>query len=389
MPPEVTPEETQEDSESTPQNETVVGGDEATVEEDVDVDEESGDGADEDLTEDLEVEGSENEAPEATASDAEMMEEEDGPGEEAEAGEKPAPDEEASGEEGEAEEEAASDEAELAEEEGEPDAEAGGGEDVAEGVASDEEASGEGDEAEEEAASDEAELAEEEGEPDVEAGGGEDVAEGVASDEEPSGEEDEDEEEEAPEEELFVPKDDGIKRRWYAIHAYSGQEASVKRNLMVHAEQKQLGDLIGGVLIPMEEVAEIKSGAKKISKRKFFPGYVLVHLPEHPERNPELWHLIKNTPGVSGFIGSRTVPVPLENGEVEAILAEVRGERERPKPKVRFEHGERVKIIDGPFSNFLGNIDEVNADRGTLKVMVEIFERLTSVEVEFWQVEKI
>ena len=182
---------------------------------------------------------------------------------------------------------------------------------------------------------------------------------------------------------------DGIRRRWYALHAYSGQEANVKRNLQVHAEQANLTDVVGEILVPMEEVAEIKSGEKKISKRKFFPGYVLVQLPEHPERNAELWHMIKDVPGVSGFIGSRTVPVPLDDAEVQAIIEEVRGERERPKPKVRFEQGERVKIIDGPFSNFLGNIDDINADRGTLKVMVEIFERLTSVEVEFWQVEKI
>jgi transcriptional antiterminator NusG len=183
-------------------------------------------------------------------------------------------------------------------------------------------------------------------------------------------------------------KDDGIKRRWYALHAYSGQEANVKKNLQVHAEHADLLDLFGEILVPMEEVAEIKSGEKKISKRKFFPGYVLLQLPEHPERHPELWHLIKETPGVSGFIGSRTAPVPLEDAEVQAIIDEVRGERERPKPKVKFEVGERIKIIDGPFSNFLGNIDEINAERGTLKVMVEIFERLTSVEVEFWQVEK-
>jgi len=182
---------------------------------------------------------------------------------------------------------------------------------------------------------------------------------------------------------------DGIKRRWYAIHAHSGQEGAVKKSIQVLAEQEGLGDLVANVLVPMEEVAEIKSGQKKISKRKFFPGYVLVQLPEHPERNPQLWHLIKNTPGVTGFIGSRTVPVPLEDAEVNAILEEIRGERERPKPKVKFEAGERVKIIDGPFSNFLGNIDEINLERGKLKVMVEIFERLTSVEVEFWQVEKI
>jgi len=196
-------------------------------------------------------------------------------------------------------------------------------------------------------------------------------------------------EEVVPAEPLLRVVDDGIKRRWYAIHAHSGQEANVKKNITVLSEQAGLSDLITNVLVPMEEVAEIKSGQKRISKRKFFPGYVLVQLPEHPEHHPELWHLIKNTPGVTGFIGSRNIPVPLEDVEVTAIVEEIRGERERPKPKMKFEHGERVKIIDGPFSNFLGNIDEINLDRGKLKVMVEIFERLTSVEIEFWQVEKI
>jgi transcriptional antiterminator NusG len=196
------------------------------------------------------------------------------------------------------------------------------------------------------------------------------------------------EEAETPEPVQPPVKDDGIKRRWYALHAYSGQEANVKKNLQVQAEHADLIDLFGEILVPMEEVAEIKSGEKKISKRKFFPGYVLLQLPEHPEHYPELWHLIKETPGVSGFIGSRTEPVALDDAEVQAIIDEVRGERERPRPKVKFEVGERIKIIDGPFSNFLGNIDEINAERGTLKVMVEIFERLTSVEVEFWQVEK-
>ncbi|MCX5757427.1 MAG: transcription termination/antitermination protein NusG [Candidatus Hydrogenedentes bacterium] len=192
----------------------------------------------------------------------------------------------------------------------------------------------------------------------------------------------------APDEPL-EPVDDGIKRRWYAIHAHSGQEGNVRKNLLMMAEQAGLVNLIANVLVPMEEIAEIKSGQKKVSKRKFFPGYVLVHLPEHPERHAELWHLIKDVPGVTGFIGSRTVPVPLEDAEVNAILEELRGERERPKLKVKFEHGERVKIIDGPFANFLGSIDEMNLERGKLKVMVEIFERLTSVEVEFWQVEKV
>lgn len=199
------------------------------------------------------------------------------------------------------------------------------------------------------------------------------------------------ESEEAPAEEAPVakPLDDGIKRRWYALHAHAGQEDNVRKNLMVHAEQAGVQDLFGDVLVPKEDVAEIKSGEKKISKRKFLPGYVLVQLPEHPERYAELWHMIKETPGVSGFIGSRTAPVPLDNAEVNSILEEIRGERERPKPKVKFEEGERVKIIDGPFTNFVGNVADLNAERGTLKVMVEIFERLTSIEVEFWQVEKI
>ena len=183
--------------------------------------------------------------------------------------------------------------------------------------------------------------------------------------------------------------DDGIKRRWYALHAYSGQEGNVMKNLLVHAEQAGIRDLIGQVLVPVEEVAEIRSGEKKVSRRKSYPGYVFVQLPVHPERHAELWHTIKDVPGVSGFIGSRTAPVPMEDAEINAILEEQRGERERPKPKVKFESGERVKIIDGPFSNFLGNIDEINHESGRLKVMVEIFERLTSVEVEFWQVEKI
>ncbi len=196
---------------------------------------------------------------------------------------------------------------------------------------------------------------------------------------------------EAPKDEPLIKDvpDDGIKRRWYALHAHSGQEGSVKKMLLVGAQQAGQQHLVTNVLVPMEEVAEIRSGQKKISKRKFFPGYVLVQLPEHPERHPELWHMIRQIPGVTGFIGSRTVPVPLEDTEVREIVEEIRGERERPKPKVKFEHGERVKIIDGPFANFLGSIDEVNMERGTIKVLVEIFERLTSVEVEFWQVEHI
>ncbi len=200
-----------------------------------------------------------------------------------------------------------------------------------------------------------------------------------------------DEDGEPVDEPLIVePPDDGIKRRWFAIHAHSGQEGNVRRNLIVQAEQEGLSNLVTNILVPMEQIEEFRSGGeKKLSKRKFFPGYVLIQLPEHPEKNPDLWHLIKDTPGVTGFIGSRTVPVPLENSEVQAIIEEIRGERERPRQKVEFGVSERVKITDGPFSNFLGNIDEINEERGKLKVLVEIFERQTSVEVDYWQVEKI
>lgn len=186
-----------------------------------------------------------------------------------------------------------------------------------------------------------------------------------------------------------VPED-GVRRRWYALHAHSGQEANVQNMLIAAAEQEGLSDLITNVLVPTEENTELRPGSTKaVSTRKSYPGYVLVQLPEHPERYAELWHMIKETPGVTGFIGSRTLPVPLEDAEIEEIVEVSRGEKERPKPKVEFDEGERVKIIDGSFANFIGKIAEINAERGNMKVMVEIFERLTSVEVEFWQVERV
>lgn len=185
-----------------------------------------------------------------------------------------------------------------------------------------------------------------------------------------------------------VPED-GIRRRWYAVHAHSGQEGNVREMLLQGSESLGLADMVCNVLVPMEQVTELRSGEKKLTSRKFFPGYVLVQLPEHPERNAELWQLVKETPGVTGFIGSRNIPIPLEDEEVMAIVEVIRGERERPKIKVAFDSGDQVKIIDGPFANFLGKIFEVNAERGNMKVQVEIFERLTNVEVEFWQVEKV
>lgn len=201
--------------------------------------------------------------------------------------------------------------------------------------------------------------------------------------------ESEEEEERASKLELRPVPDDGIRRRWYAVHAHSGQESNVREMLLQGSESLGLTDMVCNVLVPMEEITELRAGEKKLTSRKFFPGYVLVQLPEHPERNAELWQLVKETPGVTGFIGSRNIPIPLEDEEVMAIVEVIRGERERPKIKVAFDSGEQVKIIDGPFANFLGKIFEVNAESGNMKVQVEIFERLTNVEVEFWQVEKV
>jgi len=176
----------------------------------------------------------------------------------------------------------------------------------------------------------------------------------------------------------------GGEKRWYAIHAHSGHENKVRDALLRVADQRGLADLIDQVLVPAEEVAEIRSGKRWVSSRKFFPGYVLVHM----ELNDDTWFLVKNTPNVSGFIGAGRRPVALADTEVEAILNHVRGDPTEPKPKVIFEQGEVVKITEGPFAGFLGTVDEVNPERGRLKVMVEIFERLTSVELEFWQVER-
>ncbi len=188
---------------------------------------------------------------------------------------------------------------------------------------------------------------------------------------------------------LREPPEDGLKRRWYALHAHSGQEGSVREMLLSRAQQLENPNLLTNVFVPVEQVEVVRAGQKRISKHKCFPGYVLVQLPEHPEQYADLWHMIKETPSVTGFIGSRSVPVPLENSEVQGIVEVVRGERERPKPKLDFEVGERVRINEGPFANFLGKIEEINGERGLVKVMVEIFERQTSIEVEFWQVEQI
>jgi len=188
-------------------------------------------------------------------------------------------------------------------------------------------------------------------------------------------------EEEAPAAHVYEERPN---MKWYVIHAHSGHENKVKRSLENRVRQEQLEDCVNHILVPSEEVAEVKGGKKRITSRKIFPGYVLVQM----ELTHKTWYLVRTTPGVTGFIGSGKMPIPLEPGEIELIFEQMRGEQKKPKPKVAFEKDERVKIIEGPFANFMGSVDEVNVERGKLKVMVEIFERLTSVELEFWQVEK-
>ena len=174
-------------------------------------------------------------------------------------------------------------------------------------------------------------------------------------------------------------------KHWYVIHTQTGHEERVKTTLESRAAAQSMQDKISQVLIPIEKVSEIKAGKKKISTRKFFPGYVLIEM----ELTNETWYLVKNTPGVSGFIGSGKKPLPLKDSEVTSIIKQAEEKKEKPTPKVIFEKGESVRVKEGPFVNFNGTIDEVNPNKGKLKVLVAIFGRTTPVELEYWQVEKI
>jgi transcription termination/antitermination protein NusG len=174
-------------------------------------------------------------------------------------------------------------------------------------------------------------------------------------------------------------------KHWYIIHAYSGFEQKVAESLKTRAQAFGFADRLGQVLIPTEEVVELRNGKKVTSKRLLYPGYVLVEM----EMDDELWHAVKSTPRVTGFVGGGTKPVPLTADEVNAVLYRQASSAERPRPKMSFEKNETVKIIDGPFTNFSGKVDEVNLERNTLRVMVTIFGRSTPVELDFLQVEKI
>jgi transcriptional antiterminator NusG len=173
-------------------------------------------------------------------------------------------------------------------------------------------------------------------------------------------------------------------RKWFIIHTYSGFENKVKESLQTRADAFGFADKIGQILIPTEEVVELRNGKKVTSKRLVYPGYVLVEM----EMNDELWHAVKNTPRVTGFVGGGNSPVPLSADEVNQILYRQASSAERPRPKLTFEKNDPVRIVDGPFANFSGKVDEVNTERGTLRVLVTIFGRATPVELEFLQVEK-
>jgi transcription termination/antitermination protein NusG len=173
--------------------------------------------------------------------------------------------------------------------------------------------------------------------------------------------------------------------RWYAVHAYSNFEKKVAESIREQAKQRGLSQLFEEILVPTEKVVEVRRGRKVDAERKFFPGYVLVKM----DMTDEAYHLIKNTPKVTGFLGSDNKPMPLSDAEAERIIHQVQEGIERPKPSVSFEVGEQVRVSDGPFASFNGTVEEVDEARSRLKVAVSIFGRATPVELEFGQVEKL
>ena len=173
--------------------------------------------------------------------------------------------------------------------------------------------------------------------------------------------------------------------QWYVIHVYSGFERKVAQSIEEQAKQAGMTDVIERVLVPTEEVVEIRRGSKVNAERKFFPGYVLVNM----EMTDETWHLVKNTPKVTGFLGGRGRPTPISEAEAERIMRQVQEGIERPKPAITFEIGEQVRVCDGPFNSFNGFVEDVDEERARVKVAVSIFGRATPVELEYSQVEKL
>jgi transcription termination/antitermination protein NusG len=176
-----------------------------------------------------------------------------------------------------------------------------------------------------------------------------------------------------------------MSKKWYVVHAYSGFEKTVQRTLVDRIARSGMADKFGQILVPVEEVVEMKSGQKNISERKFFPGYVLVEM----EMTDDTWHLVKSTPKVTGFIGgTATKPTAISEKDVQKIMHQIQEGVEKPRPKILFEVGESVRVKDGPFTDFHGNVEDVNYDKSKIRVSVTIFGRSTPVELDFGQVEK-
>lgn len=174
-------------------------------------------------------------------------------------------------------------------------------------------------------------------------------------------------------------------KNWYVVHTQTGSEEKVKVLLENKITAQGLGELIAKVVIPTEQISEVRAGKKRVSQRKFFPGYLLVEM----ELNENTYFAIKTTPGITGFIGLGKKPVPLPQQDVDKILKKSEETQIKPSPKIIFEKGEQVRVTEGPFENFNGSIDEIHPEKGKLKVSIPIFGRTTPVELEYWQVEKI
>ena len=174
-------------------------------------------------------------------------------------------------------------------------------------------------------------------------------------------------------------------KQWYILHSLSGAEDKTKNNLEARVKAGSYEELIDKIVIPKEQITEIKLGKKRVLERKFFPGYILIHM----EMNDDTWLFVRKTPGITSFIGPRRQPSPISQEEVDRILNKAEESKAKPAPKVSFSKGEGIRVVEGPFVNFNGVIDEVALDKGKLKVSVSIFGRTTPVELEFWQVEKV